>query len=133
MCFHALQEQRTHISPCLSQVGGTFSGYSHLRTVEVYNPQTCRWSTALSMSNSRSYFGIGVVDDQLLVVGGHNCSTALSAVECYSEITHMWHSACNTEMSRSGLSCCVLQAHHSVVEKLFPRDDLTSPRAEEAQ
>lgn len=128
-----LQKHWTDISPPLYQVGGAVSGSFHLRTVEVYNPHTDRWSTMLSLNNPRSYFGIGVVDDQLLVVGGHDGFSTLSAVEHYSELTRMWHNASNIEMSRSGLSCCVWQGHHSVAEKLFPRNGRTPPNVEESQ
>ncbi|XP_070759024.1 kelch-like protein 10 [Enoplosus armatus] len=113
-------------------VGGSISGSSCLRTAETYNPQTNRWSAMPSMYNPRSHFGIEVVDDQLFVVGGYNGSTTMLSVERYDEEAGMWYSASNIEMSRSGLSCCVLHGLHSETESLFPRGSLTLTNVEEA-
>lgn len=84
------------------------------------------------MYNPRSYFGIEVVDDQLFVVGGYNGSTTMLSVERYDEEAGMWYSASYIEVSRSGLSCCVLHGLHSVAENLFPRGSLMLPKVEEA-
>lgn len=92
-----------------------------LRSAEAYNPQTNWWSHVPSMYSPRSHFGIAVVDDQLFVVGGYNSFNSLLTVERYDEEAGMWSRASHTEVSRSGLSCCVLYELYNVVENLFPR------------
>ncbi|XP_026162064.1 kelch-like protein 10 [Mastacembelus armatus] len=113
--------------------GGTVDETSHMSSVEAYNPQTNRWSPVMSMHSPRSYFGIEVVDDQLVVVGGYNGFSSMPAVERYSDDTRMWYSASNIKTAHCGLSCCVLRGLRNVVEKLFLRDPLTPPNADENQ
>uniref|UniRef100_A0A7N8Y0B2 Kelch-like protein 10 n=1 Tax=Mastacembelus armatus TaxID=205130 RepID=A0A7N8Y0B2_9TELE len=112
---------------------GGFNGHRCLSTAEAYNPQTNRWSPVMSMHSPRSYFGIEVVDDQLVVVGGYNGFSSMPAVERYSDDTRMWYSASNIKTAHCGLSCCVLRGLRNVVEKLFLRDPLTPPNADENQ
>ena len=40
--------------------------------VEKYDPDEDRWTSVRSMSTALQYAGIGVINDKLYVVGGHN-------------------------------------------------------------
>ncbi|KAM7006485.1 kelch-like protein 10 [Tautogolabrus adspersus] len=113
-------------------VGGISNSSEQLRTAESYNPLTNRWQFVPPMHSPRSYFGIEVVDDQLYVVGGYNGYGTTQTVERFNQASGTWFGAAPMEMSRSGLSCCVLQGLNSLAENLFPRGPLTFPTEEKA-
>uniref|UniRef100_UPI0037E9952B kelch-like protein 10 n=1 Tax=Semicossyphus pulcher TaxID=241346 RepID=UPI0037E9952B len=104
-------------------VGG-FDGNSRLRTAEAYNPYTNTWHAVSSMVNPRSNFGIEVIDDRLFVVGGFNGFTTSYKVEYYDATTNMWTVACDMDIFRSALSCCVVSGISYVNMFTVPRDDL---------
>ncbi|XP_070693595.1 kelch-like protein 10 [Pempheris klunzingeri] len=112
-------------------VGGIISGNSNCCIAEAYDPQTNTWTSVPSMYTPRSYFGIEVVDDLLVVVGGYD-NANMSSVEFYDEEAGMWCSASCIKMPRSGLSCSVLHGLNSVVENLFPRGSVAFPNEEKA-
>ena len=70
-------------------VGG-FDGVNRLRHAEAYNPLSNTWRNISSMGTPRSNFGIEVIDDRLLVVGGYNGQRTSSAVVAYDETTNEW-------------------------------------------
>ncbi|XP_045930745.1 kelch-like protein 10 [Micropterus dolomieu] len=105
-------------------VGG-FDGNNRLRSAEAYNPETNTWHAVSSMLTPRSNFGIEVIDDQLFVVGGFNGFTTSYNVEFYDATTDEWSEACDMEIFRSALSCCVVYGIPNITEYTFPRDSLS--------
>uniref|UniRef100_A0A667Z8R5 Kelch like family member 10 n=1 Tax=Myripristis murdjan TaxID=586833 RepID=A0A667Z8R5_9TELE len=75
---------------------------------KAYNPAINAWHATPSMMNSRSNFGIGVVDDLLFVVGGFNGLTTTCNVERYDDSAGKWIEAHDMKISRSAISCCVV-------------------------
>ncbi|XP_028272757.1 kelch-like protein 10, partial [Parambassis ranga] len=121
-CYNPETNQWTLISPMSSwrsavgviaydnhvyAVGG-FDGTAYLQTAEVYNPHTNTWRNVSSMMTPRCNFGIEVVEDQLFVFGGFSRVTSTSNVEYYDSETNEWSQACDMDVDRSALSCCVL-------------------------
>ncbi|XP_076734428.1 kelch-like protein 10 isoform X2 [Maylandia zebra] len=104
-------------------VGG-FDGNNYLRTAEAYNPHTNTWNLVFSMLTPRSNFGIEVIDDRLFVVGGFNGFTTTSDVEYYTALTNEWYEACDMDIFRTDLSCCVMSGLSNLTEYTFPRDFL---------
>uniref|UniRef100_A0A8C4E4J5 BTB domain-containing protein n=2 Tax=Dicentrarchus labrax TaxID=13489 RepID=A0A8C4E4J5_DICLA len=104
-------------------VGG-FDGNTRLRSVEAYNPQTNTWHAVSSMLTTRSNFGIEVIEDQLFVVGGFNGFTTSYNVEYYDATTNEWSEACDMEIFRSALSCCVVFGLPNMAKYTIPRDAL---------
>ncbi|XP_071357249.1 kelch-like protein 10 [Trachinotus anak] len=104
-------------------VGG-FDGNSRLRSAEAYNPQTNTWHIVSSMITPRSNFGLEVIDDRLFAVGGFNGSTTTDNVEYYDATTDVWSAACDMEIFRSALSCCVVFGLPNMAEYAYPRDAL---------
>ncbi|XP_005740780.2 kelch-like protein 10, partial [Pundamilia nyererei] len=113
----------THIPNKCGPVGG-FDGNNRLRTAEAYNPHSNTWNLVSSMLTPRSNFGIEVIDDRLFVVGGFNGFTTTSNVEYYDTLTNEWYEACDMEIFRSALSCCVVSGLCNMTEYTFPRDFL---------
>jgi len=61
------------------------------------------WSPVANMCTRRCGAGVGVLNGELYVVGGHNGSfylSSLSSVEKYSPITGVWTSLAHTVYSR---------------------------------
>lgn len=114
-------------------MGGTNSRNTHLCTVEAYNPDTDRWRTAPSMCCARSFFGLEVMEEQLIVVGGFDGTAAMVTVERYYDEVGMWLRASDMETPRSGQSCCVLHGLRGMVEDLFSSGSPTSPTVEETE
>ncbi|XP_022602869.1 kelch-like protein 10 [Seriola dumerili] len=104
-------------------VGG-FDGNSRLQSAEAYNPQTNTWQTVSPMLTPRSNFGLEVIDDRLFAVGGFNGSNTSFKVEYYDATTDEWTAACEMEIFRSALSCCVVSGLPNMAEYAFPRDAL---------
>ncbi|XP_039978414.1 kelch-like protein 10 [Xiphias gladius] len=104
-------------------VGG-FDGNSRLRSAEAYNPLTNSWHVVSPMLTPRSNFGVEVIDHRLFAVGGFNGFTTTYNVECYDSTTDDWSEACNMEIYRSALSCCVVFGLPSMVDYAVPRDAL---------
>ncbi|KAM6936677.1 kelch-like protein 10 [Lycodopsis pacificus] len=103
-------------------VGG-FDGPTRLCNVEAYNPQNNTWREVSPMSTPRSNVGIEVLYDKLFVVGGFSGVTTTSCkVECYDVATDEWTDACDMEISRSALSCCVLSNLPNRADYIVPRD-----------
>ncbi|XP_069555762.1 kelch-like protein 10 [Brachyistius frenatus] len=104
-------------------VGG-FDGNILLCSAEAYNPRTNTWHDVSSMVNPRRNFGIEVVNDRLFVAGGFNGSTTTYNVEYYDALIDEWSEACDMEIFRSALSCCVVSGLPNMAEYAVPRDAL---------
>lgn len=83
------------------------------------------------MLKSRSNFGISVIDDCLFVVGGYDYFINISNVEYYNVKLGVWSVACDMEISRSVLSCCVVYGLNNMAEYTVPRNSLQLPFEEE--
>lgn len=72
-------------------VGG-YDGASRqcLATVERYNPTTDSWSKVTEMSARRSGAGVGVLNNILYAVGGHDGPLVRKSVESYNPETNAW-------------------------------------------
>ncbi|KAM8840470.1 kelch-like protein 10 [Spinachia spinachia] len=137
-CYSPETNQWTMISPMSCQrsgigiiayadrvfaVGG-FDGSNRLSTAEAYNPRTNTWLKVKPMLTPRSNFGIAVLDNQLFVVGGFNGFTTSYNVEYYDATTEVWAGACNMDIFRSALSCCVASPLPNMEEYVVSRDVL---------
>ncbi|XP_053718977.1 kelch-like protein 10 [Synchiropus splendidus] len=107
----------------LYAVGG-YNGQNRLRTAEAYNPQTDSWHAISPMLTPRSNFGIEVLEDRLFVVGGFNGTSVSSDVEYYDATTDVWSAACNIDIDRSALNCCVVYGLSNMSEFVVPRYSL---------
>ncbi|MDE0427067.1 MAG: sigma-70 family RNA polymerase sigma factor [Candidatus Poribacteria bacterium] len=65
--------------------------------VEVYDPQTDTWAERAKMPTRRDYFGVGVVNNRIYVIGGRGwpqvgnpSGTFLTVVEEYNPETNQW-------------------------------------------
>lgn len=76
------------------------------------------------MLTPRSNFGIEVIDDRLFAVGGFNGFSTTFNVEYYDALTNEWYEACDMEIFRSALSCCVVSGLSNLTEYTLPRDIL---------
>ncbi|XP_027857499.1 kelch-like protein 10 isoform X1 [Xiphophorus couchianus] len=113
-------------------VGG-FDGNRRLRTAEAFNPETNLWMNVGSMITTRSNFGIEVIEDRLFVVGGFNGYTTCYNVECYNNLTDVWTEACDMEIFRSALSCCVITGLPNMADYMVSRDALLEDEEEEGE
>ncbi|XP_028283314.1 kelch-like protein 10 [Parambassis ranga] len=135
-CYNPETNQWTLISPMSSRrsgvgviaynnhvyaVGG-FNGTNHLQTAEVYNPHTNTWRNISSMMTLRHSFSIEVVEERLFVVGGITGITATSNVEYYDSETNEWSQACDMDVGRIALSCCVLSDLPNMADYTIPCD-----------
>ncbi|XP_051815687.1 kelch-like protein 10 [Acanthochromis polyacanthus] len=102
-------------------VGGS-DGSNHHRTTEAYNPLTNTWTEVSSMINPRSNFGIEVLDRRIFAVGGFTGFTNTCKVEYYDITTNEWTEAHDMNISRTGLSCCVIYGLPNMAEYAVPRD-----------
>lgn len=68
-----------------------------LSSVERYNRANDTWTTVSEMSARRSGAGVGVLDNILYAVGGHDGPLVRKSVEAYNAETNSWHSV--SEMS----------------------------------
>uniref|UniRef100_UPI00358FBAEE kelch-like protein 10 isoform X2 n=1 Tax=Myxine glutinosa TaxID=7769 RepID=UPI00358FBAEE len=89
-------------------VGGC-DGEDHLLSIEAYDPLSNTWTLLESMFYPRSNFGLEVLDDLLFVFGGYDGVIAMDDVEFYDHVTNEWHDASDMSISRSALSCCVVE------------------------
>ncbi|XP_010785452.1 kelch-like protein 10 [Notothenia coriiceps] len=104
-------------------VGG-FDGTTRLRSAEAYDPRRNTWHELSSMLSPRSNFGIEVLEGRIFVVGGFNGFNTSYDVEYYNSITDEWCKACDMEIFRSALSCCVVSGLPNMAEYALPRDAL---------
>jgi hypothetical protein len=69
--------------------GGT--NHSQTNAVTIFNPSTNRSTAGVPMNIARYVHAATVVNDTILVCGGHNGSTSLSSCEQYTPSTHKWN------------------------------------------
>ncbi|XP_028277850.1 kelch-like protein 10 [Parambassis ranga] len=92
-----------------------------LQTAEVYNPHTNTWRIVSSVLTPRRSFGIEVVEDRIFVVGGFCGYNIISNVEYYDSETNEWSQACDMDVFRGALSCCVFSGLPNMADYTIPR------------
>uniref|UniRef100_A0A8C3G515 Kelch like family member 10 n=1 Tax=Cyclopterus lumpus TaxID=8103 RepID=A0A8C3G515_CYCLU len=114
------------ISPMQEQRSDASSTTLHNRVVSTHETVTHQlvWHEVSPMLTPRSNFGIEVLDDRLFVVGGFNGFTTSFKVECYDATTDEWTEACDMNIFRSALSCCVVSRLPNMAEYVVSRDAL---------
>lgn len=76
------------------------------------------------MQNPRSNFGIELMDGLIFVIGGFNGETTTRKVEYYNIETDNWKEADDMDISRSGLSCCLVTDLPHITNYIYPRNVL---------
>lgn len=76
------------------------------------------------MHNPRSNFGIELMDGLIFVIGGFNGETTTRKVEYYNIETDNWKEADDMDISRSGLSCCLVTDLPHINNYIYPRNIL---------
>ena len=111
---HLLQTFRTslRVKPdvygLIYAIGGlTKNGYS-LSTVEVFNPETGKWTAAKAMTMLRSRVGVAVMDYKLYAIGGYNGTERLDDVEVFYPNTQKWMKVCSLNWKRSAVGAATL-------------------------
>jgi N-acetylneuraminic acid mutarotase len=71
-----------------------------LDTVEIYDPETNRWSTGRKMPEAKGVFGIGVVNEKIYIIGGSNPfnDDTISKVDIYDPNKDTWTVGTATRM-----------------------------------
>ncbi|OXB68531.1 hypothetical protein ASZ78_000468 [Callipepla squamata] len=88
-------------------VGGISHEGVELRSFEVYDPISKRWSELPPMGTRRAYLGVAALNDCIYAVGGWNESQdALATVERYSFEEEKWSDVAPMKMPRAGV-CAV--------------------------
>jgi N-acetylneuraminic acid mutarotase len=85
---------------------GSLAGYTHLKTVEAYDPNTDTWTTKADMPTGRSFLATCVVDGLIYVIGGG--APGKSAVEVYDPATDIWTTKAPMSTPRYGLDTVVV-------------------------
>ncbi|RVE71927.1 hypothetical protein OJAV_G00056770 [Oryzias javanicus] len=133
-CYNPRTDQWTRMAPMSntrSGVGvavyanqifaiGGFNGTDRLKTVEAYNPVTNSWRAMSAMQCPRSNFGITVINDCLFVVGGYNGNRTTQEVEFFNSTTRKWDDARDMVVSRSALSCCLVEGLTNITDYITP-------------
>ncbi|XP_024150494.1 kelch-like protein 10 [Oryzias melastigma] len=99
---------------------GGFNGTNRLRTAEFYNSVTKSWETVSPMLCPRSNFGITVDNHCLYVVGGYNGNRTTQEVEFFNAVTNRWIDARDMVVSRSALSCCLVEELNDIMDYIIP-------------
>lgn len=71
-----------------------------LSSVERYNAATDTWTQIAEMSDRRSGAGVGVLDNILYAVGGHDGPLVRKSVEAYNVETNTWHKVADMAFCR---------------------------------
>ncbi|XP_066583829.1 kelch-like protein 10 [Prorops nasuta] len=88
---------------------GGYNGAFRLSSVECYNPrQNDSWYEIAEMCTPRSNFAAVILDDMIFVIGGFNGTTTIASVECFDVDSNEWYDAAPMNLTRSGLSACVI-------------------------
>ena len=96
-------------------VAGGSSGDKALNTVEVYNPQTNKWTNHSSMRVARSYHALVTVGDAVYAIGG----SWTDSVECLSD--GVWRDAPSMKEERACHAAAVVGVSEECVCS-FPKN-----------
>ncbi len=98
------------ISEFLFAIGGWCSGDA-ISTVEMFDPLSSNneWKIVASMSKRRCGVGVGVLNQQVYAVGGHDGISYLNSVERFCPISNKWYSdIASTSNCRTSVGVCCL-------------------------
>uniref|UniRef100_A0A3P9DJ47 Kelch like family member 10 n=1 Tax=Maylandia zebra TaxID=106582 RepID=A0A3P9DJ47_9CICH len=146
-----MHEQRSHAS-CTTlnnriYICGGLNGNECLQTAEYYNPESNQWTMISPMNSRRSGIGVIAYADHVFAVGGFDGNNYLRTAEAYNPhtntnfgieviddrlfvvgyytaLTNEWYEACDMDIFRTDLSCCVMSGLSNLTEYTFPRDFL---------
>lgn len=88
-------------------VGG-FNGQIRVRTVDVYEPKTNRWTSCASLEARRSTLGAAVLNGLLYAVGGFDGTIGLQSAEVYSPLSRTWRPIAPMSTRRSSVAVAAL-------------------------
>ena len=92
-------------------LGGWCSGDA-ISLVECFNSQTEEWKVMATMSKRRCGVGVGVLQDLLYAIGGHDGSSYLNSVERYDPKTNQWsNNVAPTSSSRTSVGVGTLDGY----------------------
>uniref|UniRef100_A0A3B3ZIA6 BTB domain-containing protein n=1 Tax=Periophthalmus magnuspinnatus TaxID=409849 RepID=A0A3B3ZIA6_9GOBI len=104
-------------------VGG-FDGNVRLRSVEAYSPHRNSWRPVASMMDTRSNFGIEVLNGRIFAAGGFNGFSTTYTVEAYDPLMDSWSVVCDMDIFRSALNCCVISGLPNMADYAISRNAL---------
>lgn len=100
--WHLIPGRRSQIStqrtrPRKSTIGkllavGGMDGHKGAISIESYEPRLDKWTLLKNMPARRLQFGVAVMDDKLIIVGGRDGLKTLNTVECFDLTTMTWGS-----------------------------------------
>ena len=86
------------------------SGSPVYASAEIYNPLTELWSSAGSMANTRwEHQATLLLDGRILVSGGYNNTSYLTACEIYNPATNSWKTVASMNTLRANHTATLLQ------------------------
>ena len=88
-------------------VGG-YDGSSFLKSVEVFDPISNKWSMVAPMNVTRSRVAVVANMDRLWAIGGYDGMKNLSTVEMYNPETDEWTFVASMEAHEGGVGCGVI-------------------------
>lgn len=65
--------------------------WSFTSSVEVYDPATNKWDTCASLPTTRVGFGIGLINNKILIAGGFSDDEDLTRVDLFDPDTGLWN------------------------------------------
>ncbi|XP_022244488.1 influenza virus NS1A-binding protein homolog isoform X2 [Limulus polyphemus] len=86
-----------------------------LRTVELHDPITNKWTTMESLKSPRGRFDVAVVDNEVYAIGGSDGTKELNSVEVFSPVTSTWKWCLSMSVCRSNVGVCSLDGKIFVV------------------
>lgn len=87
-----------------------------MNTGERYDSSRRAWTFIKEMYHPRSNFGLEIIDDMILAIGGFNGVVTISHCECYVPETNEWLEATDMSIIRSALTANVVQGLPNIRE-----------------
>ncbi|PIC43016.1 hypothetical protein B9Z55_009906 [Caenorhabditis nigoni] len=95
---------------------GGMNGVSRLKTAEVYDPQTDRWTEIANMAHMRSDGAVVSIDNKVIAIGGFDGRNIHLGGECYDSIVDKWYPlASNMRTRRTGCTAVPIMDHVCMV------------------
>ena len=92
------------------------SSVSVLKTAEIYDPLSNRWSQAQQFGMNRAGHSATVLKDgRVLVVGGGGLGSNITQAEIYDPAVNTWSSAGTTALARTGHSAAMMSDGRVIV------------------
>ncbi|CAI6351772.1 unnamed protein product [Macrosiphum euphorbiae] len=94
----------------LYAVGGSDGDFNPLNSVEIFNVSIEKWQMVSSMTIKRVNLGIGVLNNHIYAVGGHDESYELKSAEYYDPTLDTWTRIAEMSVCRNGVGVGVLDS-----------------------